>query len=103
MIDSNTKVICQGFTGKQVNHYAFWQALMALCINSFHYADTKKGYFSQPASDRLWHQDGRWCLTCQGRLYSPGLACVQECYRSELALRLLIVELFKLPVKMDDN
>ena len=36
MIDQNTRVICQGFTGKQVGIRLLWSTLVCVCVCVFH-------------------------------------------------------------------
>lgn len=80
-ISSQTRVICQGFTGKQVRESAAPPTSSPLnntWRSSSPFPPLLLGHISLEASDRVWYKHGWWCVAKQGRPNAFGVASVQH-------------------------
>ena len=67
-IHKDTKVLCQGFTGKTVR--------FPCASSSFLRLTSRTGYFPCERSSRIWHENGRWCVTEKGWSNTSWPSCV---------------------------
>lgn len=67
LVNKHTKVICQGITGKQVHHFFRLQTRSNVAISSVLFIII--GNFPHHSSYWVWHEDGWWRLSWQGRVF----------------------------------